>query len=166
MEFTVVQGDIAQQDADALVNAANTGLQMGTGVAGALRAAGGEQLNEEAVSKGPVDLGGVVVTDGYELAADHVIHAAAMEAGGRATAESIRTATSTTLFRAEEVGCESLVIPLLGTGVAGFSLENGARIICEELAAFEADSLTDVRVIAYSDDAYETVRDVAAETGN
>jgi O-acetyl-ADP-ribose deacetylase (regulator of RNase III) len=57
MEFEVIQGDIAQQSADVLVNAAGTSLQMGSGVAGALRRGAGEQINQEAVEKGPVDLG-------------------------------------------------------------------------------------------------------------
>jgi O-acetyl-ADP-ribose deacetylase (regulator of RNase III) len=56
MEFTVVQGDIAAQRADALVNAAGTSLQMGSGVAGALRRNAGGPINDEAVPKGPVDL--------------------------------------------------------------------------------------------------------------
>ncbi|MFD1588991.1 macro domain-containing protein [Halorientalis brevis] len=163
MDVTVVQGDIAAQQADALVNAANTGLRMGSGVAGALRKAAGEQLNEEAVSKGPVDLGGVAVTDAYDLDAEYVVHAAAMPPGGKASADSIRDATRNSLARADDLGCESLVVPAIGTGVAGFSLRAGAEIICEEIAAFEPASLDDVRVIAYSDDAYETIRDVAAD---
>lgn len=78
MEFTVVQGDIASQRADALVNAAGTSLQMGSGVAGSLRRGANGPINEEAVSKGLVDLGEVAVTDAYDLDADYVIHAAAM----------------------------------------------------------------------------------------
>lgn len=139
---------------------------MGSGVAGALKAAAGEQLDEAAVSKGPVDLGAVAVTDAYALDADYVIHAAAMPAGGQATAESIRDATRNTLERADDLGCRSLVIPALGTGVAGFSLREGARIICEEIATFDPETLDDVRVIAYSDDACETIRTVAAEIQN
>lgn len=57
VEFTVVEGAIAAQSADALVNAAGTSLRMGSGVAGALRRAAGEELNEAAVAAGPVDLG-------------------------------------------------------------------------------------------------------------
>ncbi|WP_247009381.1 macro domain-containing protein [Halorientalis litorea] len=161
MDFEVIQGDIAAQSADALVNAANTGLRMGSGVAGALRRGAGDGIDEEAVSKGPVALGGVAVTDAYDLDAEYVIHAAAMPAGGQATADSIRDAARNTLERAAELGCESLVIPVLGTGVAGFELRDGARIICEEIAAVESDSLSDVRVIAYSEDDAETVRAVA-----
>jgi O-acetyl-ADP-ribose deacetylase (regulator of RNase III) len=163
MEFEVIQGDIAQQSADAVVNAANTGMQMGSGVAGALREAGGEQLNDEAVGKGPVDLGGVIVTDAFELDADYVVHAAAMEPGGTATAESIRKAARNALEAADERGCESLVMPALGTGVAGFSTEEGARIVARVIADFEPDSLRDVRFVASGAHASETVRRVADE---
>jgi O-acetyl-ADP-ribose deacetylase (regulator of RNase III) len=164
MEFRVVQGDIAAQSADALVNAAGTSLQMGSGVAGALRRAAGRGLNEEAVSKGPADLGEVAVTDAYDLDADHVIHAAAMPhyGDGQATAESIRDATRNTLEAADELGCESLVIPALGCGVAGFDIEEGARLIAETIAEYDPEALSDVRFIAYSDDEYETVDSVTA----
>lgn len=164
MKFSVIQGDIAQQSADALVNAAGTSLRMGSGVAGALRRAAGRGLNEEAVSKGPIDLGGVAVTDAYRLDADYVIHAAAMPhyGDGQATAESIRNATENALIAADERGCRSLVIPALGCGVAGFDLETGARIIGETIAGYEPSSLSDVRFIAYSDDEYEIVRTATA----
>ncbi|MFB6090162.1 MAG: macro domain-containing protein [Halobellus sp.] len=163
MEFTVVQGDIAQQSADALVNAAGTSLQMGSGVAGALRSAGGEALNQAAVAKGPIDLGAVAVTDAYDLDAEYVVHAAAMPhyGDGQATAESIRDATRNALERADELDCASLVIPALGCGVAGFPLEEGARLIVEEILDFEPDSLSDVRFITYGDDSYATVSRVA-----
>ncbi|MEF8915414.1 macro domain-containing protein [Natronomonas sp.] len=164
MEFRVVQGDIAAQSADALVNAAGTSLRMGSGVAGALRRAAGRGINEEAMSKGPVDLGAVAVTDAYDLDADYVIHAAAMPhyGDGKATAESIREATRNTLETADELGCESLVIPALGCGVAGFDIEEGARIIAETIAEYDPETLSDVRFIAYSDDEYETVERVAS----
>jgi O-acetyl-ADP-ribose deacetylase (regulator of RNase III) len=165
MEFSVVQGDIAEQAADALVNAAGTTLRMGSGVAGALRRAANGPINEEAVSKGPVDLGDVAVTDAYDLTADHVIHAAAMPhyGDGRATDESIRAATRRSLERADELGCDSLVIPILGTGAAGFDLETGARIVCEAVWDHDPETLRDVSVIAYSEPAYRTLEAVADE---
>jgi O-acetyl-ADP-ribose deacetylase (regulator of RNase III) len=160
MEFTVVQGDIARQEADALVNAAGTSLQMGSGVAGALRRGAGSEINREAVSKGPVELGEVAVTDAYDLDADIVVHAAAMPhyGDGRATEDSIRDATRNAFAAADERGCESLVIPALGCGVAGFDLAEGARAIAEEIDAYEPTNLRDVRFIAYSDEEYEAVR--------
>jgi len=163
MEFTVVQGDIAAQSADALVNAAGTSLRMGSGVAGALRRGAGGPINEEATSKGPVDLGGVAVTDAYELDAEYVIHAAAMPhyGGGRATERSIREATRGSLERADDLGCHSLVIPVLGTGAAGFDFETGARLVCEAIHDYDPATLGDVRVIAYAADDYGTLERVA-----
>lgn len=163
MEFTVIQGDIASQSADVLVNAAGTSLQMGSGVAGALRRGANGPINEEAVSKGPVDLGEVAVTDAYDLDADYVIHAAAMPhyGDGRATSESIRDTTRNALEKADELNCESLVIPILGTGAAGFAFEKGARLVCEEVREYEPSTLDDVRVIAYSNSEYNAVREIA-----
>ena len=163
MDFTVVQGDIAQQSADVLVNAAGTSLRMGSGVAGALRRGAGDEINEEALSKGPVDLGAVAVTDAYDLDADHVVHAAAMPhyGDGQATADSIADATRNTLAKADELDAESLVIPALGCGVAGFDLREGARIICEVIDGYDPETLSDVHVIAYSDEEFGTLQDVA-----
>jgi O-acetyl-ADP-ribose deacetylase (regulator of RNase III) len=165
MDFSVVQGNIAAQEADALVNAAGTSLRMGSGVAGALRRGAGEDLNRAAMEQGSIDLGAVAVTDGFDLDAEYVLHAAAMPhyGDGQATAESVRDAARNALEAADQRGCESLVLPALGCGVAGFDLAEGARIICEVIDAFEPDSLSDVRFIAYSDEEYETVRRVAAE---
>ena len=100
MEFETVRGDITEQSTDALVNAAkstdalvnaaNTSLRMGTGVAGALETTAGQELNDEAVSKGPIELGRAALTDAYDLDAEYVIYAAAMEPSGGATRASPR----------------------------------------------------------------------------
>ncbi|WP_436931292.1 macro domain-containing protein [Halosimplex halobium] len=168
MEFDTVQGDIAAQSADALVNAAGTSLRMGSGVAGALRRAAGGPINEEAMNKGPVDLGAAAVTGAYELDADHVIHAAAMPhyGDGRATEESIRDATRNALAAADELGCESVVVPVLGTGAAGFEFTEGARIVSEAVAEYDPDTLSDVRVIAYADEEFAELERVAEEVRN
>jgi O-acetyl-ADP-ribose deacetylase (regulator of RNase III) len=164
MDFRVIQGDIAGQSADVLVNAAGTSLQMGSGVAGALRRGAGEEINREAMETGPVDLGEVAVTDAYDLDADHVIHAAAMPhyGDGEATAASIRDATRNALERADDLGARSLVVPALGCGVAGFTLEDGAQIICETIDEYDPGTLDDVRFIGFSDDEVETIQRVAA----
>lgn len=165
MDFEVIQGDIAAQHADALVNAAGTSLEMGSGVAGALRRGAGEAINEEAVSNGPIDLGTVAVTDAYDLDAEYVIHAAAMphSGDGKATIESICNGMWHTLERADELECESLVVPALGCGVAGFDLRDGAELICGEIARYEPDSLSEVRFIGYSDEEVATIREAARD---
>lgn len=161
MQFDVIQGDIAQQSADVLVNAANTGLRMGSGVAGELRNAAGEELNEEAVSKGPIGPGEVAATDAYGLDAEYVIHAAGMPAGGQATEQSIRDSVRNSLQTVDDLQCESLVMPAIGCGVAGFDFEEGVHIICEEIAAFEPEYLEDVHLIAYADDEFDAMERVA-----
>ncbi|WP_312912654.1 macro domain-containing protein [Natronosalvus caseinilyticus] len=111
----------------------------------------------------PALQGGEDVNDAYDLDAEYVIHAAAMPhyGSGRATPQSIRDATRNTLEKADELSCESLVIPILGTGVAVFDFESGAQLVCEEVWLYEPTSLTDVGVIAYSKPEYQTVTELA-----
>ncbi|SNR60055.1 macro domain-containing protein [Halorubrum vacuolatum] len=163
MRFSVVQGDITEQEADALVNAANTDLQMTGGVAGVIRDAAGEAIQREATRRAPIGLGAAVETAGYELNATYVIHAATMELGGGADESSIRIATRNALSKAEELGCESIVLPALGCGIAGVALEEGSGYIFEEIIAFDPTTLGNVRVIAYDEDSFETMQRVAEE---
>lgn len=163
MEFSVIQGDITEQRADALVNAANTEIQMGGGVAGALRSAAGEAIQEEADQKPSLDLGGAVETGAYELDAEYVVHAATMELGGSASESTIRSATRNALAQADDLDCESVVLPALGCGIAGVDLETGAPYIFEEILDFEPQSLTTVQVIGYDRDSFETMLRLAED---
>ena len=163
MEFEVIQGDIAAQSADALVNAANTSLRMGSGVAGALKRAAGSGLHDEAAGKGPGGGGNVAPREASSPAPAPVAPAAAIPADGDATADSIRAATRNTLQEADALDCESVVLPALGCGIAGFDFDDGVRIICEEIAAFDPESLGDVSLIADDDDEFERMCEVAAE---
>ncbi|ELY49097.1 Appr-1-p processing protein [Natronorubrum bangense JCM 10635] len=99
------------------------------------------------MEKGPIDLGAVAVTDAYDLDATYVIHAAAMPhyGDGRATEQSIRDATRRSLEKADELDCESIVIPILGTGAAGFEFRDGARLVCEEIWNYDPSTITDAR---------------------
>lgn len=162
MEFEVIQGDITEQQADALVNAANTDLEMGGGVAGALRSAAGPGIQDEATEKAPLGLGEAVETDAYDLAAEYVIHAATMELGGSASEATIRDSTHNALATADDLGCESVVMPALGCGIAGVDLEEGAYYIFEEILDYDPVSLEEVYVIGY-DDSYRTMSRIADE---
>ena len=118
----IQQGDIAQATTEAVVNAANNELWMGSGVAGAIKRAGGAVIEREAVAQGPVGIGDSVLTSAGQLPALHVIHAAAMSPGRPATAESVLAATTSALRIASENSIESIALPALGTGVGGLSL--------------------------------------------
>src|ERR1051326_1944858 len=124
-----VKGDITEMAVDAIVNAANNELILGAGVAGAIRRKGGAQVEEECQRIGPIKLGAAAVTTGGNLKALYVIHAASMRLGGSTTAESLRAATHNSLLRAEEQTIKSIAFPAVGTGIAGFPLEDCARIM-------------------------------------
>ena len=125
----VVQADITTLDADAIVNAANDHLWMGAGVAGGIKRAGGEEIEREAMAKGPIHVGDAEATGAGRLKAKWVIHAAAMGQDLRTDAEQIRRATESALRVADEIGARSVAFPALGTGVGGFPIDECARIM-------------------------------------
>jgi O-acetyl-ADP-ribose deacetylase len=129
----VIEGDITKLEVDAIANAANTQLQHGGGVAGAISRAGGPEVQRESDERAPIGLGEAVETTAGEMPARWVIHAATMELGGPTSAEIIRQATASTLKRADELGAKSLALVAFGTGVGGFPLDEAARIEVEEV---------------------------------
>ena len=129
LELEVVDGDITALDVDAIANAANNQLWMGAGVAGAIKRAGGEEIEREAVEKGPVEVGEAVVTGAGRLKARYVIHGAVMGQDLVTSAELIARTTRRCLELADELGLESLALPAFGTGVGGFPLGECARLM-------------------------------------
>lgn len=164
MEFSAAHGDIADREADALVSAAETNLQMEDGVARALRKSASGPIREEARSEAPLYLGEVAVTEAYDLNAEYILHAAATPSygSGQASAESIRAATRNALQKAEELHCESLVIPILGTGTEGYEFNEGVRIVCEVIHSYEPSSLLDIEVIAYTEPEFAYLQEVVS----
>src|SRR5205823_1928085 len=120
LEIEVAEGDIAQCEVDAVANAANDHLRMGAGVAGALKRTGGDEIEREAVAKGPIARGDAVSTGAGRLPAKHVVHAAVMGQDLTTSAELIERATRRTLDVADELEAESLVLPAFETGVGGY----------------------------------------------
>src|ERR687887_780951 len=141
MRLEVVEGDITELDVDAIANAANNHLWMGAGVAGALKRAGGEEIEREAVAKGPIAVGDAVATGAGRLPARWVIHAAVMGQDLQTSADAIRRATRRTLELADGLGAESLALPAFGTGVGGFPLDRCARVLADVVTAYEPSSL-------------------------
>ena len=156
-EITLHQGDITHLTTDAIVNAANSHLWMGAGVAGAIKRAGGGEIEREAVSKGPIPVGEAVVTGAGQLKARYVIHAAAMGQDLRTDAEKIRVATVNSLKRADELGLRSIAFPALGTGVGGFSYRQAAEVMIEAIRQYLVGQtvLEEVVVALYGQCAYE-----------
>ena len=139
-EIKIIQGDITESSAEAIVNAANNHLWMGSGVAGAIKRRGGQQIEDEAVSKGPIPVGQAMATSAGDLKCRYVIHAAAMGQDLVTDEGKIRSATRNALLRAEELELKSIDFPALGTGVGGFPLEKAAHVLVDEARRFLADS--------------------------
>ena len=152
----IEEGDLTEADVDAIVNAANTALRLGAGVAGAIRERGGSAIQAECDAHGAVALGEAALTTAGTLPARHVIHAAVMEPGGQVSEESLRACTRRSLELAAERGLRSIAFPAIGTGVGGFGLQRCAEVMLEEVRAHLAGetSLEEVRFVLFGEPAY------------
>jgi O-acetyl-ADP-ribose deacetylase (regulator of RNase III) len=153
VKLDVVDGDIAALEVDAIANAANDALWMGAGVAGALKRAGGEQIEREAVAQGPIPVGEAIATSGGRLQARWVIHGAVMGQDLRTSGELVERTTRSVLDVAEELGAHSLALPAFGTGVGGFPLEDCARVMVRTVRDHEPRTLDHVIFAVFGEDA-------------
>jgi len=160
LEIKIVQGDITEQDVDAVVNAANNHLWMGAGVAGAIKRKGGSEIEREAMSKGPISVGEAVVTKAGKLRCKYVIHAAVMGQDLATNQEYIRNATTNSLKRAEELKIRSIAFPAFGTGVGNFPTDRGADIMLDAVRGFSdrAHDVREVRFVLYDKESYDIWR--------
>src|SRR5690348_2137439 len=155
--IVIQQGDLTEMDTDAIVNAANNDLILGGGVAGAIRRKGGDAIQRECNEIGSIPVGYAAITTGGKLKARFVIHAASMRLGGETTAEALRNSTAHCLKIANERGLKSIAFPAVGTGVAGFPLEECAKIMLREAAEHlqGETSLKSVHFVLFDDAAKE-----------
>ena len=116
-------GDICELEVDAIVNPANLSLWMATGVGGAIKRAGGDEIEFAAVRQAPVPLGESIVTTAGSLAAQAVIHAVSLDRDRRTSGPTIEAAVRSAMARAREINARSVAFPALGTGVGGFPLD-------------------------------------------
>jgi len=125
----IVEGDITLLDVEAVVNAANKRLELGGGVAGAIRRRGGPVIQEECHRLGPIDVGEAVLTSGGNLKAKYVIHAVGPVNGEGDEEAKLARATLSSLRIAADRKIQSLAFPAISTGVFGFPLEDCSRIM-------------------------------------
>ncbi len=151
----IIAGDLVEQDVDAIVNAANNDLVLGGGVAGAIRSRGGPAIQQECDARGPVKVGEAAVTGAGELHARLVIHAASMALGGRTTAESLKPAMDHAFRLAREHHVRTIAIPAVGTGIAGFPMDECATVMARALTDALAAGWkpTEVRFVLFGDGA-------------
>jgi O-acetyl-ADP-ribose deacetylase (regulator of RNase III) len=166
--FSVERGDITDAEVDAVVNAANSELVMGTGVAGAMKRKGGVVIEEEALRQGPIEIGEAVLTVAGNLPATHVIHAATMGKDLKTDPEKIAAATKSTLALAEKHRLTSLAFPALGSGVGSVAPEKSAEAIVSTVVAHlkgGTSTLQRILFVVYQDEAYKAFTDTLKRFG-
>jgi O-acetyl-ADP-ribose deacetylase (regulator of RNase III) len=147
------EGDITAEPVDAIVNAANSRLQLGAGGAGAIRERGGPTIQTECDAICPIGVGEAAVTGAGDLPARFVIHAAGMPPGGQASEESVRSSVRRSLALAADRGCRSIAVPAIGAGIGGLSPQRCAEILIAEAREHLAreTSLEEVRFVLYGE---------------
>lgn len=164
----IERGDITDWEVDAIVNAANSTLAMGAGVAGAIKRKGGGIVEEEAMRQGPVEVGEAVLTTGGNLAATHVIHAAAMGPDLKTDADTIARTTRAVLAVADKHRITSIAMPALGTGVGHVPPAASAEAMLREVLGHlrkGQSSLKRVVFVLYQDEAYKAFVDTLKRLG-
>jgi len=162
----LIQGDITELKVDAIVNAANSYLKHGGGVAGAIVRKGGRIIQEESDryvrEHGPVPVGGVAVTSAGKLKAKYVIHTVGPVYGEEIGDEKLASAIRSSLEKAEELGLNSIAMPAISTGIFGYPYERCASIMFNEILKFseEAKSVKKIVVCLYTDEAYKVFEKV------
>ena len=157
-KVVIIAGDLVEQNVDAIVNAANNDLLLGGGVAGAIRSRGGPAIQRECDAHGPVQVGDAAITGGGELSARHVIHAASMHLGGRTTAETLRSSMDHVFRLAREHGVRTIAVPAVGTGIAGFPMDECAHVMsdCVDRAVAGGWQPEEIRFVLFGDNARST----------
>jgi len=156
------QGDLTEMETDAIVNAANNDLQHGGGVAGAIRRKGGAIIQQESDAIGSIPVGGAAITSGGALKARYVIHAASMQLGGLTTAHALRSSTAHSLRIAAQKGLKTIAFPAVGTGIAGFPMQECAEIMLAEAVAHLSGktSLEKIYFVLFDEDALKAFEKV------
>jgi O-acetyl-ADP-ribose deacetylase len=146
----LLEGDVTELEVDAIVNAANTDLALGAGVAGAIRTKGGPSIQEECDAAAPIGLGQAVATGAGELRTKYIIHAAGMGPNRRTNAGIIGTVTRNTLLCAEDKRVKTIAFPAIGTGVGGMKLEESARIMLTVVLDYLEEGTSSLKKVIFA----------------
>lgn len=152
MPLSIVRNDITRMNVDAIVNAANTALQMGGGVCGAIfEAAGAAELQAACDRLAPIQTGDAVITPGVRLPAKYIIHAAGpvYRGGQQGEEEQLRACYLNSLKRAVENGCESIAFPLISSGIYGYPKDEALRVATAAIRDFLGTHDIDVYLVVF-----------------
>lgn len=145
----LVQGDITARDVDAIVNAANSHLKHGGGVAGAIVRKGGEIIQEESDLIGYVPVGQAAITTAGSLPASFVIHTVGPRMGEGDEDDKLKSAVLSSLELATGKGLRSISLPAISSGIFGFPKDRCAKILVTESARFLSEKETGLEVVEF-----------------
>lgn len=164
MPFTIVRQDITKMKVDAIVNAANTDLQMGGGVCGAIfKAAGAAQLQAACDKLAPIRTGEAVITPGFDLPAKFVIHAAGPVYRYQTAEQSeklLRSAYMESLRLAIENNCESIAFPLISSGIYGYPKDEALQVATAAIQDFLINNDIDITLVVFDKSAFTVSREL------
>jgi O-acetyl-ADP-ribose deacetylase (regulator of RNase III) len=156
--IVLIKGDITEREVDAIVNAANSYLKHGGGVAGAIVKKGGQVIQEESDRIGYVPVGQAAITTGGKLKAPWVIHAVGPRMGEGDEDKKLRSAINSVLLLATERGFKSISVPAISAGIFGFPKDRCAKILVGEVVKFFKErpesTLELVEFCIFDDEAY------------
>lgn len=152
MPLKIVRHDITKMEVDVIVNAANTKLQMGGGVCGAIfKAAGAQELQQECDQIGYCPTGEAVITKGYNLPAKYIIHTPGpiWNGGTRGEARLLRQCYLNSLQMASQYQCRSIAFPLISSGIYGYPKDQALHIGISAISEFLLDHEMDVYLVIF-----------------
>jgi len=156
--LSLVEGDITQQDIDAIVNAANKSLRGGGGVDGAIHRAGGPRILEECVKIGGCETGQAVITTGGNLKAKYVIHTVGpiYRDGNHGEPQLLESCYKNSLKLASSKGIKSIAFPSISTGAYGYPMEDAAEIALRTAMDYlkEHNDIELIRFVLFGEKAY------------
>ncbi|MBM7608016.1 O-acetyl-ADP-ribose deacetylase (regulator of RNase III) [Lysinibacillus composti] len=158
MPFQIVRNDITKMKVDAIVNAANSALQMGGGVCGAIfRAAGPNDLQKACHQIGQCAVGEAVITDGFNLPAKYIIHTVGpiWKGGGHHEAEYLTSCYINSLKLAVLHGSQSIAFPLISSGIYGYPKKQALQIAISSISEFLLEHEMDVTMVVFDQDAVQ-----------
>jgi O-acetyl-ADP-ribose deacetylase (regulator of RNase III) len=156
----LIEGDITELSVEVLVNAANDKLQLGSGVAGAIREKGGPSIQAECDRIGGTPVGTAVITGAGELDAKHVIHAVGPKMGEGDEDRKLSSAVRSALALADRHGLKSIALPAISTGTFGYPIDRCARVTLTEIHRYlqGGTKLERVVICLYGGDSFSLFR--------
>jgi len=172
--LNIIQGDLTEQDVEAIVNAANPSLMGGGGVDGAIHRKGGSKILEECkkiratLYPNGLPTGKAVITSGGNLKAKYVIHTVGpiWRGGSEREPELLNEAYKNSLKLAVEKGLKTIAFPSISTGAYGYPIEKASRVALKAIKEFiekESPSLEEVRIVLFKEEDLKVYEEAAKE---